>query len=107
MERINKSCRWFHKEQLSSICSIGIRPISPSINLLVHPRLKDIADGNELDEIEVISSKEAAKFPIMASITLFSIYLLYKYVPDKMYYFVTGYFFLLGVAAVTGNFENI
>jgi len=70
-------------------------------------RLKDIADGNELDEIEVISSKEAAKFPIMASITLFSIYLLYKYVPDKMYYFVTGYFFLLGVAAVTAVFEPL
>jgi len=69
--------------------------------------LKDIADGNELDEIEVISSKEAAKFPIMASITLFSIYLLYKYVPDKMYYFVTGYFFLLGCAAVTAVFEPL
>ena len=39
----------------------------------------------------------------MASITLFSIYLLYKYFADKMYYFVTGYFFLLGVAAVTGK----
>ena len=51
----------------------------------------------------MISSKEAAKFPIMASITLFSIYLLYKYFADKMYYFVTGYFFLLGVAAVTGT----
>ena len=67
---------------------------------------KDIADGktgDDLDDIEVISSKEAAKFPIMASITLFSIYLLYKYFADKMYYFVTGYFFLLGVAAVTGK----
>ena len=66
---------------------------------------QDIADGktgDDLDDIEVISSKEAAKFPIMASITLFSIYLLYKYFADKMYYFVTGYFFLLGVAAVTG-----
>ena len=41
----------------------------------------------------------------MASITLFSIYLLYKYFADKMYYFVTGYFFLLGVAAVTGKFS--
>ena len=39
----------------------------------------------------------------MASITLFSIYLLYKYFADKMYYFVTGYFFLLGAAAVTGQ----
>jgi len=70
-------------------------------------RVQDIKDGNELDDIEVISSKEAAKFPIMASITLFSIYLLYKYVPDKMYYFVTGYFFLLGAAAVTAVFEPI
>ena len=48
------------------------------------------------DEIEVISSKDAAKFPIMASITLFSIYMCYKYFADKMYYLVTGYFFLLG-----------
>jgi minor histocompatibility antigen H13 len=73
-------------------------------------RLQDIADGktgDDLDDIEVISSKEAAKFPIMASITLFSIYLLYKYFADKMYYFVTGYFFLLGVAAVTAIFEPL
>lgn len=73
-------------------------------------RLQDIADGktgDDLDDIEVISSKEAAKFPIMASITLFSIYLLYKYFADKMYYFVTGYFFLLGAAAVTAIFEPL
>jgi len=73
-------------------------------------RLQDIADGktgDDLDDLEVISSKEAAKFPIMASITLFSIYLLYKYFADKMYYFVTGYFFLLGVAAVTAIFEPL
>ena len=75
-------------------------------------RIKDKADGKDLgqwlyslpskfksyfsDEIEVISSKDAAKFPIMASITLFSIYMCYKYFADKMYYLVTGYFFLLG-----------
>jgi len=72
--------------------------------------LQDIADGkkgDDLADIEVISSKEAAKFPIMASITLFSIYLLYKYFADKMYYFVTGYFFLLGVAAVTGESYHV
>lgn len=43
----------------------------------------------------------------MASITLFSIYMCYKYFADKMYYVVTGYFFLLGVAAVTAIFEPI
>ena len=75
-------------------------------------RIKDKAEGKDLgqqyrssvfkfqnlDEIEVISSKDAAKFPIMASITLFSIYMCYKYFADKMYYVVTGYFFLLGKA---------
>lgn len=73
-------------------------------------RLQDIQDGkkgDDLADLEVISSKEAAKFPIMASITLFSIYLLYKYFADKMYYFVTGYFFLLGVAAVTAVLEPL
>ena len=59
------------------------------------------------DDIEVISSKDAAKFPIMASITLFSIYMCYKFFADKMYYLVTGYFFLLGVAAVTAIFEPL
>jgi len=34
----------------------------------------------------------------MASITLFSIYICYKYFADKMYYVVTGYFFLLGMS---------
>jgi minor histocompatibility antigen H13 len=57
------------------------------------------------DDIEVISSKDAAKFPIMASITLFSIYMCYKFFADKMYYIVTGYFFALGCAAVTSIFE--
>ena len=60
-----------------------------------------------IDEIEVISSKDAAKFPIMASITLFSIYMCYKFFADKMYYLVTGYFFMLGVAAVTAIFEPL
>ena len=73
-------------------------------------RIKDKEEGKDLgklwnfllaptlflDDIEVISSKDAAKFPIMASITLFSIYVCYKYFADKMYYVVTGYFFLLG-----------
>jgi minor histocompatibility antigen H13 len=68
-------------------------------------RIKDKAEGKDLDEIEVISSKDAAKFPIMASITLFSIYMCYKYFADKMYYVVTGYFFLLGIAAVTTILE--
>merc|ERR1712176_620114 len=71
-------------------------------------RLQDKADGktgDDLDDIEVISSKDAAKFPIMASITLFSIYMCYKYFADKMYYLVTGYFFLLGIAAVTSILE--
>jgi len=73
-------------------------------------RLKDKAEGktgDDLDDIEVISSKDAAKFPIMASITLFSIYMCYKFFADKMYYLVTGYFFLLGVAAVTAIFEPL
>lgn len=73
-------------------------------------RIKDKEEGktgDDLDDIEVISSKDAAKFPIMASITLFSIYMCYKYFADKMYYVVTGYFFLLGVAAVTAIFEPI
>ena len=43
----------------------------------------------------------------MASITLFSIYMCYKFFADKMYYLVTGYFFLLGVAAVTAIFEPL
>merc|ERR1711953_1494349 len=71
-------------------------------------RLQDKADGktgDDLDDIEVISSKDAAKFPIMASITLFSIYMCYKFFADKMYYLVTGYFFLLGIAAVTTILE--
>merc|ERR1712176_550913 len=71
-------------------------------------RVKDKEEGktgDDLDDIEVISSKDAAKFPIMASITLFSIYMCYKFFADKMYYLVTGYFFLLGVAAVTSILE--
>jgi len=73
-------------------------------------RMKDKEEGktgDDLDEIEVISSKDAAKFPIMASITLFSIYMCYKFFADKMYYLVTGYFFMLGVAAVTAIFEPL
>jgi minor histocompatibility antigen H13 len=73
-------------------------------------RLKDKEEGktgDDLDDIEVISSKDAAKFPIMASITLFSIYMCYKFFADKMYYIVTGYFFILGVVAVTAIFEPI
>ena len=91
------------KKRLQVYNFVPLRP-TPSMNPWW--LFQDIADGktgDDLDDIEVISSKEAAKFPIMASITLFSIYLLYKYFADKMYYFVTGYFFLLGVAAVTGT----
>jgi minor histocompatibility antigen H13 len=71
-------------------------------------KLQDKAEGKITeDDLEVISSKDAAKFPIVASIALFSIYTLYKYFADKMYYVVTGYFFLLGIVAVTAILEPV
>lgn len=54
------------------------------------------------EEIETMSTKEAMMFPVVASCTLFSIYLVFKvFSKDHINLLLQFYFFALGVAALT------
>lgn len=54
------------------------------------------------EEIETMSTKEAMLFPVIASVTLFSIYLVFQiFSKEHINLLLAFYFFLLGVAALT------
>jgi minor histocompatibility antigen H13 len=54
------------------------------------------------EEIETMSTKEALLFPVIASVTLFSIYLVFQiFSKEHINLLLAFYFFLLGVIALT------
>jgi minor histocompatibility antigen H13 len=54
------------------------------------------------EEIETMSTKEAMMFPVIASVTLFSIYLVFKFFhKDNINFLLACYFFILGAIALT------
>ena len=62
------------------------------------------ARGEKLEnsDVEVLSSKDAMKFPLTASCALFSLYLITKNIdPKYLNYLLSAYFMILGVAAIT------
>ncbi len=58
------------------------------------------ADEEEEEEAEFFSMDDAKWFPIIGSVTLFSLYLIFKYFDkEHINYVVTTYFTCLGVAS--------
>jgi minor histocompatibility antigen H13 len=55
---------------------------------------------SEEEEEDYLTLKEATMFPIIASVTLFSLYIALRYFPNFVDYFMTGYIFLLGIASL-------
>ena len=73
-------------------------------------RQEKIAKGEKVEksDVETISSKDAMKFPLTASIALFSLYLITKNIdPKYLNYLLSAYFMILGVAAITVMFSEI
>lgn len=60
------------------------------------------------DEMEVMQSKDAYMFPIIGSVTLGSLYLVFKYLPKEyVNYVVKAYFFVFGVFVLGAKFSTI
>lgn len=61
-----------------------------------------IEQKNSNEKPETMSQKDAMMFPLIASVSLFGIYLVFKiFSKDHINLLLTGYFFLLGVIALT------
>ncbi|RNA29096.1 minor histocompatibility antigen H13 [Brachionus plicatilis] len=59
------------------------------------------------EEIETMSTREAALFPVIASVTLFGIYLVFQiFSKEHINLLLAFYFFLLGVIALTRMFSS-
>jgi minor histocompatibility antigen H13 len=52
------------------------------------------------EQAETMTDKDAAMFPLIASVALFSFYILIKINPDLVNLALSGYFFMLGVIAI-------
>jgi len=62
----------------------------------------------EESEVEVLSSKDAMKFPLTASCALFTLYMITKNIdPKYLNYLLSAYFMILGVAAITMMLSEI
>eukprot|EP00033_Pygsuia_biforma_P002331 GCRY01002579.1.p1 GENE.GCRY01002579.1~~GCRY01002579.1.p1 ORF type:complete len:422 (+),score=86.10 GCRY01002579.1:104-1369(+) len=97
---------------LSGLCLSGMA-FTPIIigsfrSLFHHPDKRvPVMKGKETQklqssEVEVMSRSDAMKFPLIGSAVLFSLYLMYKYLPkDWINFFFSHYFLVLGVAALT------
>ncbi len=71
-----------------------------SLHLLVH----ESDGGPSKADKEVLSSKDAYKFPIVGSVTLFSLYLAFKYFDkDTVNLILSFYFSVIGVLTLTGS----
>ncbi|KAJ2702426.1 hypothetical protein FB645_004287 [Coemansia sp. IMI 203386] len=65
------------------------------------PEYSDSEDEDE-DETEAVSTKDAYMFPVYGSASLFSLYLVFKYLnPEWVNYLLSGYFALIGTGALT------
>ncbi|KAJ1646484.1 hypothetical protein LPJ64_002033 [Coemansia asiatica] len=64
------------------------------------PEYSDSEDEED-EETESVSAKDAYMFPVYGSISLFTLYVVFKYVnPEWVNYLLSGYFALLGVGAL-------
>lgn len=52
------------------------------------------------EQAETMTTKDAVVFPLIASCALFGLYILIKLSPDLVNWFISGYFFLLGLLAI-------
>ncbi|KAJ2235551.1 hypothetical protein H4R99_008427, partial [Coemansia sp. RSA 1722] len=65
------------------------------------PEYSDSEDEDE-EETEAVSTKDAYMFPVYGSASLFSLYLVFKYLnPEWVNYLLSGYFALMGTGALT------
>lgn len=68
---------------------------------IVNRNISQISDL-KFQKAEKMTSKDAAIFPIMASVALFSLYIVFKlFSKEYINMLLTGYFFFLGVLALT------
>lgn len=64
--------------------------------------LQSTSASSSDEPAEIMTSADAAYFPIQASITLFGLYMLFQlFGKEYVNYLLSGYFFLLGIGAVT------
>ncbi|KAI7859643.1 signal peptide peptidase-domain-containing protein [Circinella umbellata] len=85
-----------------SIASLGgmKRPENATKRKKTDSPLEDSEDEDE-GITESLSSSDAWMFPVMGSIVLFSLYMLFRYLDTEILnYLITGYFSLMGCAAV-------
>ncbi|KAI7822122.1 signal peptide peptidase-domain-containing protein [Kickxella alabastrina] len=67
-------------------------------------QFEDFSDSEDEDddESEAVTTEDAYMFPVYGSIALFSMYMVFKYLnADWVNFLLSGYFALLGVAALT------
>ncbi|KAI9596049.1 signal peptide peptidase-domain-containing protein, partial [Syncephalis fuscata] len=62
----------------------------------------DSSDDEAEEETESLSTEDAYMFPLIGSVVLFSLYLVFRFLNrEYVNYLVTGYFAIIGVAALT------
>ncbi|KAJ2721232.1 hypothetical protein GGI07_004107 [Coemansia sp. Benny D115] len=67
-----------------------------------YPEYSDSEDDEDDEESEAVTSEDAYMFPVYGSAALFSMYMIFKYLnKDWVNYLLSGYFALIGVAALT------
>lgn len=89
----------------SSLVIMALIPIILGSFKSVHHQRKQQESG---EEIETMSTKEALLFPVIASVTLFSIYVIFQiFSKDHINLLLAFYFFLLGVIALTRMFSPL
>jgi minor histocompatibility antigen H13 len=87
----------------SSLVIMALIPIVVGSFRSVHHQKFQKTSG---EEIETMSTKEAMMFPLIASCTLFGIYVVFKiFSKDHINMLLALYFFVLGVVALTRMFK--
>lgn len=67
-----------------------------------------MGEGEDEDKPEVMQSKDAYMFPVIGSVVLGSLYLVFKYLPKEyVNYMVKFYFFCLGIVILGQKFAQI
>uniref|UniRef100_A0A182TPQ0 Signal peptide peptidase n=1 Tax=Anopheles melas TaxID=34690 RepID=A0A182TPQ0_9DIPT len=73
-----------------------------SMRSVKHHKEQSTAFAKTGEKPDTMSSKDAMMFPIMASCALFGLYMFFKiFSKDNINYLLTGYFFFLGVMALS------
>ena len=87
------------------VTAILIAACHESLALLHEPKLEE---GEEKPERDVLRSEDAYQFPIVGSISLFSLYLAVKFLgKEYVNLLISGYFGMVGVVAVTATLSPL